>query len=337
MVRDELTGWLAGLDREGREGERGFFLQAWSGDMSYTEDRIGRGSIHVPAVCVSLTGNIQPTRLRWYLGDALRGGVNDDGLFQRFQLMGWPDAPKVWTLVDRPPNAVAMTAVDRVYSQLANLPADDPVQLRFENEAQETFFQWWTELESKIRGDSGLSSAMIGHLSKYRSLMPSLSALFEMADRVEDGTGLYDEVTVNSAHARQAVSFCEYLESHAHRVYSCMVSPETRAARELCRHIKNGDAGDRFTARSIHTNCWSGLDTPDRVRLALELLADVGWVRRAEPSLTSREVSQGDCGQSRCRIRTPYFSFGLNCTECTENGVREINRGSGVSSCNVRN
>lgn len=282
VVRDELTGWLAGLDREGREGERAFFLQAWSGDMSYTMDRIGRGSIHVPAVCLSLIGNIQPARLRWYLGDALRGGANDDGLFQRFQIMVWPDAPKVWTLVDRPPNAEAMATVERVYSRLAHLSADDPAQLRFGPEAQELFFKSWTELETRLRGDSGLSPAMIGHLSKYRSLIPSLAALFEMTDRIADDDDLYDEASVSVEHTRQGVAFCAYLESHAHRVYACMVSPETRAARELGRHIKNGDLGDTFTTRGIYVKSWSGLDTPERVRLALEVLEDVAWVRRAE-------------------------------------------------------
>jgi hypothetical protein len=281
VVRDELTGWLAGLDREGREGERGFFLQAWSGDMGYTMDRIGRGSIYVPAVCVSLLGNIQPARLRWYLGDALRGGANDDGLFQRFQVTVWPDPPKTWTLVDRAPNAKAMAAIERVYARLANLPADDPVHLRFGPEAQEFFFERWTELESKIRGDSGLSAAMIGHLSKYRSLMPSFAALFEMADRVSADEHLCDEDQVNFDHTRQAAGLCTYLESHAHRVYSCVASPECRAARELGRHIKRGALPPVFSTRSVYLKGWSSLDSPDKVRGALVVLEEAGWVRRS--------------------------------------------------------
>ena len=43
VVRDELTGWLAQLDKPGREGERAFCLQAWNGDTPFTLDRIGRG------------------------------------------------------------------------------------------------------------------------------------------------------------------------------------------------------------------------------------------------------------------------------------------------------
>ena len=56
VIRDELTGWLAALERQGREGERAFYLQAWNGDAGFTIDRIGRGSVHVEACCVSILG-----------------------------------------------------------------------------------------------------------------------------------------------------------------------------------------------------------------------------------------------------------------------------------------
>ena len=107
VIRDELTGWLSQLDRAGREGERAFCLQAWNGDTGHSIDRIGRGTIHVEACCMSMLGGIQPGRLRSYLVDALADGPSNDGLIQRFQLMVWPDTPREWKYVDRPPDAVA--------------------------------------------------------------------------------------------------------------------------------------------------------------------------------------------------------------------------------------
>ena len=98
VLRDELTGWLAMLDRSGREGERAFCLQAWNGDTGHTIDRIGRGSIHVEACCMSMIGGIQPGRLRSYLADALHDGPSDDGLIQRFQLLVWPDPNRGWEI-----------------------------------------------------------------------------------------------------------------------------------------------------------------------------------------------------------------------------------------------
>jgi putative DNA primase/helicase len=107
LIRDELTGWLSELDRAGREGERPFHLQAWNGDTGYTMDRIGRGTIHVPACCESILGGIQPGRLRSYLVDALKDGPGDDGLIQRLQLLVWPDTAPSWKYVDRAPAAAS--------------------------------------------------------------------------------------------------------------------------------------------------------------------------------------------------------------------------------------
>ena len=54
--RGKLMGWLRPLDKAGREADRAFYLEAWNGKGSFSVDRIGRGSLHVPAVCVSVLG-----------------------------------------------------------------------------------------------------------------------------------------------------------------------------------------------------------------------------------------------------------------------------------------
>jgi hypothetical protein len=258
VVRDELTGWLAQLDRHGREGERGFFLQAWNGDAGFTIDRIGRGSIHVPAVCVSLLGNIQPSRLRGYLSEVLEGGPTDDGLFQRFQILVWPNSPKNWRLVDRLPNATALVAAERVYSQLANLSTDTPVRMRFDSDAQRLFNEWWTALESTLRNDSSLPPSLVAHFAKYRSLMPALAGLFELADLAAAGN-LGAQALVNLDHTRQAAAFCDFLASHARRVYACVITPECRNARELAPHTGQGRFGSLHVSERLSQGLeWSG-------------------------------------------------------------------------------
>ena len=200
-VRDELTGWLGELDKPGREGERAFYLTSWNGDAGFTVDRIGRGSIHVPAVCVSLIANIQPTRLRHYLSDA--SVAPDDGLFPRFQILVWPDHPQKWKLVDRQPRADSVETVKRVFCMLANLSTDDPVRLRFDEDAQTLFYEWLAELENRVREDS-LPPVLVSHLAKYRSLMPSLAGLFELADLVAVGAKPPDQVSLAGKHSRIA-------------------------------------------------------------------------------------------------------------------------------------
>ena len=91
LVRDELIGWLRSFDRDGHEGDRAFFLEAWNGTGRFTYDRIGRGTVEIPAACVSVFGGIQPGPLLSYLSRYALNGAGDDGLLQRLQVVVWPD------------------------------------------------------------------------------------------------------------------------------------------------------------------------------------------------------------------------------------------------------
>jgi hypothetical protein len=285
VIRDELTGWWSQLDRAGREGERAFCLQAWNGDTGHTIDRIERGTIHVEACCMSMLGGIQPGRLRSYLVDALKDGPSNDGLIQRFQLLVWPDTAPDWKYVDRASDAASEERAARVFRKLVELDAENPTRLRFDPDAQDLFVEWLAELEAKIRGDE-LHPALVSHLSKYRKLMPALALLFELADRASsvgfDGSSLAGSQTfVSLEHGRRAAAWCEYLESHARRVYSCVVTPQLRAAGELAVKIKRRKVGADgvFSCRDVYQNGWSGLNSPEAVKQAVEVLQDAGWVR----------------------------------------------------------
>jgi putative DNA primase/helicase len=278
------------LDRAGREGERAFCLQAWNGDTGHTIDRISRGTIHVEACCMSMLGGIQPGRLRGYLVDALEDGPSNDGLIQRFQLLVWPDIPEDWRYVDRKPDTTSEEMAAQVFRRLVALDPNNPPRFRFDPAAQELFVEWLADLESKVRG-SDAHPALVSHLSKYRSLMPSLALLFELADRAAGGfdgfvgsnLGESRNFWVSLEHAQQAAAWCEYLESHARRVYSRVTMSRMRAARELADKIKQKHLGasGSFTCREVYINGWSGLDSPETVKLAVEVLADMGWVRAA--------------------------------------------------------
>jgi Protein of unknown function (DUF3987) len=121
--RDELSGWLYNLEKQGREGDRAFYLESWNGTGSFDVDRIGRGSLHIPALCLSILGGIQPGPLSTYVYQATRGEKGDDGLLQRFQLLVWPDPPTTWRNVDRRPDTEAR---DRAYEVFKQLDALDP-------------------------------------------------------------------------------------------------------------------------------------------------------------------------------------------------------------------
>ena len=117
LFRDELTGLLQSWDKDGRETDRAFYLEAWNGYGDHHSDRIGRGTTYTKNLCVSIFGGIQPARLAAYLYGALKGNDND-GLVQRIQLLTYPDEPKTWKLIDRTPDIAAR---ERAYSVVERL------------------------------------------------------------------------------------------------------------------------------------------------------------------------------------------------------------------------
>jgi len=280
LLRDELTGWLTTLDREDRAGTRQFFLESWSGDSFYTLDRIGRGSLHVPHNCVSVFGGIQPGRLRSYVTSVVHDRGDNDGLLQRFQILVWPEPAVKWDYVDAPPSEESAETIRRLFCQLWQLPSESPRLLKFEPDAQELFVTWLSELEREVRSGE-LPDCMTAHLAKYRSLMPTLAALFALAAWAagEDGE---DGETIGVEHARRAAAWCAYLRSHAERVYGAVLGEKIQAARRLLGHLRAGRLGQRFSLRDVYRPQWSGLTTAAEARAACETLCERSWLRRLD-------------------------------------------------------
>ena len=159
-----------------------------------------------------------------------------------------------------------------VYCRIAALDAANPLRLQFDDEAQALFEQWLTDLEQRIRAED-VPPAMQAHLSKYRSLMPSLALLFALADGHTDCVPL--------SQAQLACDWCDYLETHANRVYSAQARPEQHAAIALSKRLAKGWKREDgfFTVRDVYRSGWTALDSPDAARGALLVLEEYGWVQ----------------------------------------------------------
>jgi putative DNA primase/helicase len=283
--RDELTGWLSSMNRDGHEGDRAFFLESWSGLSPYSVDRIARGTQHIPALCISVLGGIQPDPLGIHLRSMLRGGQAADGLLQRFQVTVWPDVAS-WRNVDRWPDTAARTRAFEVYERLASLAvepepgATDPIPaLHFDQAAQELFDSWLGELETRLRA-GGEHQAFESHLAKYKKLMPALALLGHLADAGEGPIAL-DQ-------AERAAAWCEFLEAHARRLYASVMRADDIAARALLEKLRRGEAKAPLVAREIYRRCWSGLSALEDVEGALGVLETHGYVRRVEVATGGR-------------------------------------------------
>jgi putative DNA primase/helicase len=142
--------------------------------------------------------------------------------------------------------------------------------LRFEKDAQAIFDEWRTDLERRIRSGD-YPPAFEAHLAKYRSLVPSLALLFHLVE--DDLSG-----AVGVEPLLRALAWSQYLESHAHRIYGYAGQNDAAVARDLHKHIVNGDLGRTFTARDVYRNCWRLLDK-DNTSRAIGYLSDYGYIR----------------------------------------------------------
>ena len=283
LYRDELVGLFATWDKDGHESDRAFYLESWNGDKPYTSDRIGRGTTHVENLCVALFGGIQPAKLTSYLHAAMRG-LNNDGLVQRLQVLVYPDERTTWTLVDRPIHAPAKQSAFQVVERLAMMDfrqvgafaeeGQTPF-FRFADDAQEVFNTWLTELEAKLRTDE--EPVLQEHFGKYRSLMPSLALQFHLLNLAHAPRVNIGQVTKECA--EQAAAWCEYLETHARRVYGMVTNLTARAASRLAGKLEQGALPQTFTVRDVYRKEWSLLDDRQVIENACEELVSRGWLR----------------------------------------------------------
>jgi putative DNA primase/helicase len=255
VFRDELMGFLETWEKKGHESDRSFYLEAWNGDKPYTIDRIGRGTVHASNICVSILGTTQPDKIGAYLHKAI-SKMDNDGLLQRFQLLVYPDK-KSWKLVDESPNPFAKGRVFHICKTIDTMKFRDfgaqesePLYegqytipfFRFSPEAQTFFHDWIKNLQEKLEAKD--HPILLQHLSKYRSLMPSLALVFHMIN-VADGL-VKGDIPLSSV--QQAAACCAYLESHARRIYGMVLEstfeafPMISKAEELLSWMKKQSA-----------------------------------------------------------------------------------------------
>jgi putative DNA primase/helicase len=286
VLRDELAGWLASFDQAGHEGWREFFLEGWRGVGGFTYDRIGRGTLHIPALTLSIFGTIQPGKLRQLITAAVTEGRGDDGLLQRLQVTVWPDVQPNWVNVDRWPDSVARQRAATIYDQLDALTAEkvgavtddgEIPSLRFAPPAQELFDAWRTTLERRLRGPELTPfPAYESHLSKFRSLMPKLALICHLVDVVD---GQVERGAVSLGAAQRAAALVDFLDAHARRVYEVELEPGRGAARALATKLEHGDLHDGMPVRDIRRAEWSQLRSQDVIEQGLRELTALHWVR----------------------------------------------------------
>lgn len=296
VFRDELVGLLRGWDKQGREQDRGFYLEAWNGQGSFPLDRIGRGHVICDNMCVSILGGTQPDKLRNYL---YRARIENDGMMQRFQLLTYPDVQPFDHMVDEYPDAPARERAFAIIETLARTDFeraappglyDKTPCLRFADDgAQDLFIEWYERLHREKLENPDEAPLIVEYLSKQPKTMASLALLFHLVDRAEAIATGESAGPVSLAAAARAADWCGYLEAHARRIYGLAANLQSQAAAALAERISSGQLDDLgsvegFTARDIYRKQWSLLDDREIVDEALGELVEAGWLLQSVQS-----------------------------------------------------
>jgi len=278
VFRDELVGLLASWEKDGNEGDKAFYLEGWNGTACFNIDRIGRGSLLIRNLCLSVFGGIQPELLQRYLTGMSRS-LDNDGRIQRFQVMVYPDAVS-WRWADRYPVKGAREGIRDLFDRLANFdpvqdgatPMDEFVKLphfHFDDAAQEIFIEWCTELNAKLI-PAETDPFMVQHLGKFDKLFCSIALILHLA---EGSIG-----PVKGDTALRAAAWCEYLTGHARRIYGLVEAAKVSTARLLGRRLTEGKLSEGFTVRDLVRKQWTGLTSALHAEATLATLEDHGWV-----------------------------------------------------------
>lgn len=278
VFRDELMGLLASWEKQGHEGDKALYLEGWNGTSDFNIDRIGRGCLRVPNLCLSVFGGIQTELMERYLA-TMTASLDNDGRIQRFQVMVYPKNV-LWEWRDRHPVKGAREAVRHLFGRLAVFdpvqdgaaPADDFVKLpyfHFDDDAQAIFIDWCTELHC-VHIAQEQNPLMAQHWGKFEKLFCAVSLILHLAE------GSIGPITARSA--LRAAAWCQYLAGHARRIYGLLETAKVSTARMLSRRLAEGKLSDGFTARDVLRKQWTGLTTTLQVEAALGLLEEHDWV-----------------------------------------------------------
>jgi hypothetical protein len=293
---DEIAGFLVSLTQSVKSVERGFILECWNGDGSYTVDRVSRQGEHINGLCISIMGGTQPGKLAAMIKGAIDGGVEDDGLMQRFQVMissiRHPKQVKGKVETDRDAILLMRAFFEAIYSQQSK----GPVQFCFSSEAEDHFENWHNDLLNNLQDNPSDWEALDAHFSKYTSLAPKLAMLFHMASCFDDvaqrspqffaPTGIEWRREISLSTLTQALGVVDFFKEHAQRVYSVITKRSELAAKSLAGAVMRGLVVDAQTVRSIKQKHWSNLTSDAEVEEALETLEQHDWliIERLKPA-----------------------------------------------------
>ena len=275
QMRDELAGWLEGMQRySGGGSDRPFWLEAFGG-RGFTVERMGREPLTIDRLTIGVMGGIQPDRLKSLLFKS-----DDDGLLARF-LPIWPNpAP-----LNRPKAWADEALIDRVIGRLLSLDmvsdeerVSSPCFIPFTEEARNLMDEFRQSVRDWEVDSDGLMLSFIGKLPGLAARLALVLGCLNHA--AEDAAELHE---ITAPEFDKAVSLVTaYFLPMARRAYADAATPKAdRAARRLVG-ILRVQGWQSFTARQVMRLDRPGLNNKANIDPALALLEEGECIRPVE-------------------------------------------------------
>ena len=205
---DELGGWFGQMERyaaqSGRGAERGFWLQAYNGG-GFRVDRVGRGSLYLPNLSVTLLGGVQPDLIR-----KVSDVPSDDGLIQRLiPIMLRSGAPAGHDQEA----AEAMRDFDLLVPQLLVLKRPEGANhLKFDDGAQTVQAEIEIEHDRLARGFEGFNKKLSTAFGKQTGLFARFCVIWHCVDHA--GQKVLPEIVTEDTARRVARFMREFTRPH---------------------------------------------------------------------------------------------------------------------------
>jgi len=171
LWRDEVVGWIGQMEK-GSGGskagayDRGFWLQAYNGGF-FTADRVGRGTIRVNNLSISILGGVQPSRLKEL------HGLTSDGLLQRFIPVMLSDSGR--------DQDTSTEAADAAFRRLIlDCVTARPMDLELSPEAMKEMAKLRDHLHDLEISSRGLANGFEGFIGKMAGVAGSLTLILHI-------------------------------------------------------------------------------------------------------------------------------------------------------------
>ena len=279
LHRDELTGWLSGMDayRASRGGDLEFWLQVFSSEPVKV-DRKGGDPLMVDRPLVNVLGSLVPDNLPRFR----TGEYANNGFYQRLTVIA-PDWPP-----RRVSRAVLAPAVVKDYARVVDAlfdlpPVADPetgqpaTGILSLDEPADAY--WWAWVEAAVAEESDLPSILQGKWPRLEATALRLAVVLHEAEQPGRTPG---PVGVETIHA--ACQIAEWLMATERRLTALSeIDADENRDRRLRDWIA-GRPGSTASAREIHQHGVGGIKKTAEARRALASLVERGWARWIKPN-----------------------------------------------------